>query len=203
MKKIEKISDSINKYNIYSTEGVIDFFKEIGIKIINFIKKMILALETFVKMIIAKIYEWRLKSKHDIYQNFKNQVFNSLDLYITDRRLQPKLIARCTDFIESMKLGFQSIEKFSIDDDKQLSWDLLSFFNSNQSKLLENLVEKANYYRYEKDEKFLDSLFYRDKEKQKMTLRNYFGSCTYFTPGDQCEDWVSDFDSFYENIFII
>lgn len=159
MKKIEKISDSINKYNIYSTEGVIDFFKEIGIKIINFIKKMILALETFVKMIIAKIYEWRLKSKHDIYQNFKNQVFNSLDLYITDRRLQPKLIARCTDFIESMKLGFQSIEKFSIDDDKQLSWDLLSFFNSNQSKLLENLVEKANYYRYEKDEKFLDSLF--------------------------------------------
>lgn len=26
-----------------------------------------------------------------------------------------------------------------------------------------------------------------------------FGGFTYFGPGDQCEDWVRDFDSFYEN----
>lgn len=116
-----------------------------------------------IKKVIEKIIE---NSENGLYKVFKENVFDSIGHKIEDRRLNPKLLEECEEFVEEL---FEYIS--SIDNDK----DNITY---KFTKTINNKIKV--------DEKALDKLFFIDEEPFKMTIKDYFG-CEPKTRPEQLE----------------
>lgn len=155
----DRLHNEINKIlknnNYFSTEGFLDKIKDFGKWLAEFVKKIIHALEVLLKMILSKIYEITTRSKNDLYTKFEKAVFTYLDFKIKDRRLNPNLIIDCIKFMS------------------ELTTDINQFQNNSIPNAMDNLLSFTEKLEKDKEEnKFLDYLFYIDKEKNKWISKN-------------------------------
>lgn len=165
----ERLMNEVNAImnnDMFSTEGIGDMFSKFISWFKDMIQKLINLFTTFIKRIIAKIYELTLKSKNDIWKKYKGAKFSAVNIQITDYPLRRN--TNIMKFIDEF-LGKWTIWAATITEEPQ-------FESMNSIVDLSNLlfnVEQDEQLSSSKISDYFHNMFY-ETSKTQMDIKYFF-----------------------------
>ena len=180
---MNEVNDRINTLDTLSEESFGEAFVSKITAFISWFKDMINRLitmiSTFIKRIIAKIYELTLRSKNGLYKQFKSSVFTSVNIPIKDRKLNPNMIGDMEKYTESIRSWNKAFTKSTAsilnnEDNYNNHQEFVDLLKENETRLYDLKETGVGNY--------IDKIFYSEEKKFNTTIREYFGCNAGQTP---------------------
>ena len=176
---MNEVNTMINS-DMYSTEGIMNNISKFISWFKDMINRLITMISTFIKRIIAKIYELTMRSKNNIWSKYKDSKFTAGNIKIKDYRLKRRsdMMDTIDDFMDAWEIWDSCISE---EPDLEQSIDAMTELDNLLDEMIpseERNSPKASSY----INGYCFKMFYESNEKVEMTIQDFFDCKTGETP---------------------